>query len=135
MHVRRLEEAPLQHRGGQISYLLLSKDDAGSRNLSITWVEGAPGSEQAQHSHAESEQAYVIVEGHGLMRVADEAREVSAGTFIFVPMGASHSIRNTGEGRLVYVTATSPPFDVSSVESLTGSSYETPEGSAGPASA
>ncbi len=124
MYTRRLEESPRQHRGGQISYLLLSSGDAGGKNLSITWIEGGPGSEQAQHSHPDSEQAYVIVEGHGLMRVAGEQQEVSAGTLIFVPRGASHSIRNIGEGKLVCVTATSPPFDLADVETLTGSPYE-----------
>ncbi len=126
MHVRRLEESPLQHRGGQISYLLLSAGDAGSGNLAITWIEGEPGSEQAQHSHANSEQAYVIVEGQGLMHVADEERGVRAGTLVFVPKGASHSIRNIGQGKLVCITATSPPFDLASVEALTGSSYQLP---------
>jgi mannose-6-phosphate isomerase-like protein (cupin superfamily) len=126
MYVRRLEESPRQHRGGQTSYLLLSSGDAGNRNLSITWIEGGSGSEQAQHSHSQSEQAYVIVEGRGLMRVAGEEQEVSAGTFVFVPIGASHSIRNIGEGRLVCITATSPPFDVASVETLTGSTYQPP---------
>ena len=124
MYTRRLKESPRQHRGGQVSYLLLSSGDAGSENFLITWIEGDPGSEQAQHSHSDSEQAYVIVEGHGLMRVAGEEQEVSAGTLIFVPTGAPHSIRNTGEGKLVCVTATSPPFDLAEVETLTGSPYE-----------
>jgi hypothetical protein len=45
MYTRRLEESPRQHRGGQISYLLLSFGQAGSENMSITWIEGEPGSE------------------------------------------------------------------------------------------
>lgn len=47
------------------------------------------------------------------MRVGDEVEEVGPGTAILVPPGASHSIRNIGEERLIYVSATSPPFEIS----------------------
>jgi hypothetical protein len=42
MRKRRLEESPHDHRGGQVSYLLLGKGGLGSEDLSVTWVEGAP---------------------------------------------------------------------------------------------
>ncbi len=101
MYKQTREESPRNHRGGQVSYLLLTKGQFGSANLSITWVEGDPGSEQPVHSHPENEQVYVIVRGRGLMR---------AGTLIFVPPGTGHAIRNTGDEPLVYVSATAPPF-------------------------
>ncbi len=37
MHTQTLEESPRNPRGGQISYLLLTKGQFGSSNLSITW--------------------------------------------------------------------------------------------------
>lgn len=111
MHTRHLSESPRHLRGGQISYLLLTEGQVGSRHLSITWVEGEPGSQQALHAHADSEQVYVIVTGRGLMHVADEEQEVGPGTLIFIPKGALHAIRNVGSEKLVYVSATSPPFD------------------------
>ena len=110
MYTRRLSESPVHRRGGQISYLLFTKGRAASNHLSITWVEGEPGSEQALHSHPDSEQVYVIVAGRGLMRVAGEEQEVGPGTLIFIPKGADHAIRNVGADKLVYVSATSPPF-------------------------
>lgn len=112
MFTVRLSETPRDHRGGQVSYLLLTSGQFGSRNLSMTWVEGAPGSEQESHQHDNSEQAYVIVAGHGLMRVAGEEEEVGPGTLVFVPPGSPHSIRNIGPEPLVYVSATAPPFPV-----------------------
>ena len=69
------------------------------------------GSGQPSHEHPSSEQAYVIVAGHGLMLVGDERQEVDAGTLVLVPPGTPHSIRNTGDETLIYVSATSPPFD------------------------
>jgi mannose-6-phosphate isomerase-like protein (cupin superfamily) len=117
MFVRNISESPRNHRGGQTSYLLLTEGQFGSRNLSITWVECEPGSEQPVHQHANSEQVYVIVRGRGVMRVGHEEREVRSGTMVLVPSGASHSIRNVGEEPLLYVSATSPPFELPSEDS------------------
>ena len=110
MHTRHLDESPRHLRGGQVSYLLLTEGDADSHNLAITWVEGEPESEQGRHAHDHAEQVYVVVAGKGLMHVAGEEKEVGPGTLVFVPKGALHSIRNLGTEKLVYVSATSPPF-------------------------
>jgi len=111
MHVQTLDQSLVNRRGGQESFLLLTRGQFGSRNLSITWVNCDPGSEQAVHSHRHNEQVYVIVRGAGLMTVADEKRQVQAGMLVFVPARTGHAIRNTGNEPLVYVSATSPPFD------------------------
>ena len=121
MFTRRLEESPRQHRGGQISYLLLTAGDADSQNLSITWVEGETESEQYRHAH-DSEQVYVIVAGRGIMHVDGEEKEVGSGTLVFVPRNAVHSIHNHGAEKLVFVTAASPPFEAELVASV----YEPP---------
>ena len=112
MDTQTLEQSPRNPRGGQISYLLLTEGQFGSKNLSITWVEGEPGSEQPMDSHPANEQVYVIVRGRGIMRVGDEQQEVGPGTMVFIPPGAGHAIRNTGEEPLVYVSATSAPFEL-----------------------
>jgi mannose-6-phosphate isomerase-like protein (cupin superfamily) len=110
MFTQTLEQSPRNHRGGQVSYLLLTRDQFGSRNLAITWVEGEPGSEQPLHAHPENEQVYVIIRGRGTMKVGGEEREVAAGTLVFIPPGTAHAIRNTGDDPLVFVSATAPPF-------------------------
>jgi mannose-6-phosphate isomerase-like protein (cupin superfamily) len=112
MHSQTLKESPRNHRGGQVSYLLLTKGQFGSQNLAITWVEGEPGSEQAVHAHPANEQVYVVIRGRGVMTVGDEQQEVDAGTMILVPPRTGHAIRNTGNEPLVYVSATAPPFDL-----------------------
>src|SRR5687768_14482366 len=111
MQIQALGTAPVNERGGQKSYLLLGRGQLGSNNLAITWVEGTPGSMQAVHGHPDNEQVYVIVRGRGVMQVSDEMEEVRAGTLVFVPPGAAHAIKNTGEEPLVFISATSPPFD------------------------
>ena len=101
MNITTLDQSPQNHRGGQVSHLLLAQGQFGVENLAVTWVEGEPGSEQAVHSHDGKEQVYIIiVQGRGAMRVGDEVEEVGPGTAILVPPGASHSIRNIGDERL-----------------------------------
>ena len=110
MNIQTLDRSPRNHRGGQVSHLLLASGQFGSENLAVTWVEGEPGSEQAVHSHDGREQVYVVVRGHGAMRVGDEVEEVGPGTLIMVPPNTDHSIKNIGEDMLIYVSSTSPPF-------------------------
>ena len=112
MHIQKLADSPKNHRGGQVSHLLLAPGQFGAQNLLVTWVEGAPGSQQSTHAHADEEQVYVIVQGRGAMNVDDETEEVGPGTLVFVPPGASHSIRNIGDEPLVFISPTAPPFRV-----------------------
>lgn len=111
MHVQLLDTAPINERGGQRSHLLLGREQFGAKNLAITWVDCAPGSMQAVHGHPDNEQVYVIVRGRGVMQVGDEMEEVGEGTLVFIPPGSAHAIKNTSDESLVFVSATSPPFD------------------------
>jgi mannose-6-phosphate isomerase-like protein (cupin superfamily) len=111
MDIQPVATAPVNERGGQRSYLLLGDGRFGTKNLAITWVEGEPGSMQALHEHPDNEQIYVIVRGRGVMQVGDEMEEVREGTLVFIPPRAVHAIKNTADEPLVFVSATSPPFD------------------------
>src|SRR5262249_62098508 len=51
----------------QVSRLLLAAGRSGSRQLSVTWVECQPGSQQALHAHPAQEQVYVMVQGRSQM--------------------------------------------------------------------
>jgi mannose-6-phosphate isomerase-like protein (cupin superfamily) len=111
MHTSSIESSPVNHRGGQSSYLLLAKGQFGSRQLAITWVDCPPGSQQPIHAHDAQEQVYVITRGAGTMLVGDEEQPVEAGMLVFVPPGSGHAIRNDGSDPLTFVSATAPPFD------------------------
>jgi putative monooxygenase len=108
--VRTLDDGPLNARGGQVSHLLFAPE-FGSRNVTVTWVRGEPGSQQDVHAHRDSEQIYVIVRGHGTMIVEGEERQVEEGCAILIPPNSRHAIRNTGAEPLEYVAATAPPLD------------------------
>lgn len=110
MDIRSIDDGPVDVRGGQVSDLLFAPE-LGASNLTVTWVEGKPGSQQPLHAHAESEQVYVIVRGEGVMIIEGEEEPVAARSAVRIPAGATHAIRNTGPTPLEYVSATAPPLD------------------------
>ena len=124
MNVRTLAASPRNGRGaGPGPRLLLAAGPFGSRQLSVTWVECQPGSQQALHAHPAQEQVYVMVQGRSQMLVGGEACEVCRGTLVFVPPATPHAIRTIGGQQLVYVSATSPPFEAT----ITGQAWEIPD--------
>jgi mannose-6-phosphate isomerase-like protein (cupin superfamily) len=108
VRVRRLSEAAVRERGRLRSHFLMDAGDLGSRNMTVTWVDVAPGAEQRAHSHPDSEQVYVIVRGQGRMSVAGDVEQVREGDLVFIPPATTHAIVNDGTEELVYVTAASP---------------------------
>ena len=110
MDIRSIDDGPVEVRGGQVSHLLFAPA-LGASNLTVTWVQGKPGSQQPLHAHAESEQVYIIVRGEGMMIVDGEEERVVARSAVRIPPGATHAIRNIGSTLLEYVAATAPPLD------------------------
>ena len=118
MHIQPKDTAPVHHRGGQSSYLLLAAGQFDTRNLAVTWVDCPPGSEQQLHQHETQEQAYVIIRGRGTMIVGDEQQEIGEGTLVVIPPRTQHAIRNTSSEPMSYVSATSPPFENAEIGTL-----------------
>lgn len=92
------------------SWMLISPQNSKAQNLSLQVSEVPIGSEQPLHNHG-PEQCYYIIRGKGLMIIEDEAREVGAGSAVYVPPDRRHGIRNTGDEVLEYLTANSPAFE------------------------
>ncbi len=114
MLVSALSSAPIRDRDELRSHILLQAGDADGVSLAVTWVEVGPGGCQRSHSH-EPQQVYVILSGRGRMRVENEERELLAGELVFIAPGAVHGIENTGEGKLVYISAATPAFDLTAL--------------------
>ena len=111
MYVRDLTSAEKREVDGLVSHILLEEGDAPGGELSVTWVDVEPGSEQKPHSHG-PQQVYVITRGAGRMRVGDDERDVGAGHMVFIPPNTEHGIVNTGDEVLTYVSAATPAFTV-----------------------
>lgn len=68
-----------------------------------------PGQEHAAHTHAGQDKLYFILTGDAEVRIGDESAALSAGDAAFAPSGVVHSIRNTGDTRLVVMAVLAPP--------------------------
>ena len=111
MYKQSIEQAPQRRRGGLISHILLQKDDVQGDHLAITWVEVEPGGQQTPHQH-DSEQAYIIIQGEGWMRVGDEEENVHRGDMVYIPTGVLHGIKNVSQDKLIYISSSTPAFDL-----------------------
>jgi quercetin dioxygenase-like cupin family protein len=107
---RNVSEAPWRERDGLASRILLHERDLPETQLTVTWVDVAPGSGQRPHSHA-PEQVYVIVRGRGKMKVGSEERPVVEGDLIHIPSDTIHGIENSSDDVLTYVPAATPTVD------------------------
>lgn len=81
-----------------------------ARNQSLAEATVAPGAATIPHLHRRSEELYLVTAGRGLLRIAEEEREIAAGDCVVIPPGAVHDLRNTGAEDLVVVCASSPPY-------------------------
>ncbi len=111
MYRQNKDSAEKRSRKGLVSHFLWDRIRSDKTKLAITWVEVEPGARQRPHHH-EPEQVYVIVQGKGKMEVAGETAVVTAGDLVHIPSNATHGIVNTGAELLVYVSAATPPFDL-----------------------
>ena len=104
-------KAQKRERNGLTSYFLLDRRSEVDTDLAVTWVTVVPGSRQIPHHH-DPEQVYVIIQGKGEMQVGTETRLVSAGDLVYIPANVAHGIVNTGDEMLAYISAATPPFDL-----------------------
>jgi mannose-6-phosphate isomerase-like protein (cupin superfamily) len=111
MYVKDLGNAPTRELEGLVSHILLEEGDAPGGEMSVTWVDVEPGSEQPAHSHG-PQQVYVITRGSGRMKVGEDERDVALGSMIFIPSNTEHGIVNTGTETLTYISAATPAFPV-----------------------
>lgn len=110
MDTARVGQVQAYHDDGATHHILLRSGKFDARNLLIAWTVIAPGGQQRGHSHAGSEQAYIFLHGTGRMQVGEETAFVGPGQLVYVPPGVPHSVTNTGDENLVFITAASPPF-------------------------
>ena len=111
MFKRGLTEAPKRILPGLVSHILLQSGDTPTDNLAIARVEIDPGSHQQTHHHV-PEQAYIIINGNGRIKVGSEIAYVQAGDLLYIPSNVEHAVENAGPGKLIYISVTVPAFDI-----------------------
>jgi mannose-6-phosphate isomerase-like protein (cupin superfamily) len=83
-------------RGSWLNYLVTGKD---SKGCSLFEFEVAPGFDTGVHYHTRIEEFFYVLEGELDLRSGDELVHAKPGTFVFVPLGTTHSIANRGTRR------------------------------------
>lgn len=62
-----------------------------------------PHSQISYQSHKHREEHWIITQGQGEVVLNDETISVKPGSYVFIPLGAKHRIRNTSDGVLQFV--------------------------------
>lgn len=111
MDVRNLQEVPVftTKDGSEIRELLAERNSC-IRQQSLAEARLPPGGRTAPHYHPRTEEIYYILSGRGLMRLAEEEREVSPGDAIAIPPGTRHQIENIGSSELTFLCCCAPGY-------------------------
>lgn len=83
--------------------------DMGARQITLNHGLHAPGQEFTQHTHGETEDAIVILEGETSLRQGDVLTSIAAGEVAFVPCNEVHGTVNNTENPMRVISFQSPP--------------------------
>jgi mannose-1-phosphate guanylyltransferase/mannose-6-phosphate isomerase len=78
--------------------ILRDTDDFKSKVISVK-----PEAQISYQSHAKREEHWIVTRGEGEVVLNDKVIPVKKGSYIFIPLGAKHRIRNTGGHDLHFV--------------------------------
>jgi uncharacterized cupin superfamily protein len=96
-------------------YARLAKDTVAQK-LGASFTILAPGKRGCPyHLHHMQEEMFIVIEGAGTLRVADEELPIKAGDVIFIPTGSEypHQIINTSDAPMKYLSiSTMEPTDI-----------------------
>lgn len=63
-----------------------------------------PGQQLSLQFHKKREEHWIIIKGQGKITIEESIREVSAGSYIFIPKGCKHRIKNLSENELLTIS-------------------------------
>ncbi len=96
-------EHPLGEGGSEIVMTMLSRA-AGLKRVGVNLGKVPPGKEAfVYHRHHAEEEWVYILEGKALSDIEGGTDEVGPGDFVAYPAGVAHTLKNIGEGELVYL--------------------------------
>jgi mannose-6-phosphate isomerase-like protein (cupin superfamily) len=83
--------------------------EMGAKNITLNYVEHAPGVTFTPHVHDESEDVIIVLSGHGTIVSNDDVVAFEAGDVLYVPAGVYHGTTNTGDEPLIMFSCQAPP--------------------------
>jgi mannose-6-phosphate isomerase-like protein (cupin superfamily) len=102
------DQAPFTTKDGSTIRSILDRTNAPVEKQSLAEAQVAAGSATQRHYHRIAEEIYFILQGHGLMEIDGETREVAPGDAILIPAGAWHTIAAVESLRFLCCCA--PPY-------------------------
>jgi mannose-6-phosphate isomerase-like protein (cupin superfamily) len=108
--VKRAESKLFVSRHGSEIRPLIDRTTSQVTQCSLAEELLPPGHAVVRHLHRRTEEIYYILEGHGLMSVDDQTREVESGDAVLIPCQAVHTLRNTGETAMRLLLICGPAF-------------------------
>ena len=115
MRLQRLtpDDVTTLENPGVRSEQLLWPRNAPASTLTVTRVTMEPGATTPRHVHPDAEQVWVVERGSATLLLAEgETVPVRAGEVIRTPPGEVHGLTNAGSETIVYLTATTPPINL-----------------------
>jgi mannose-6-phosphate isomerase-like protein (cupin superfamily) len=101
---------PYMTRDGSQIEELVHPNRGGPPNLSVARAVIEPGQATHCHYHAESDEVYYVLSGKGVAMVGGKWEVVEAGVCVSVPARAEHRVRCDGDGPLVILCLSVPPY-------------------------
>jgi quercetin dioxygenase-like cupin family protein len=112
MELIRAESVTQLSNSGEISRQLLFPENSSSGRITITRVTIEPGSKNAPHRHATSEQVWVALRGSGLLLLeGGQVMPFAQGDVVRFEDGELHGFENTSAVEFEYLSVTSPPVN------------------------
>jgi len=86
-----------------VKYKFIFDENTGAKYLIMRIAEIPPGGSVPKHVHEDEEQAYLILEGEGIVIIDEKQYRVREGYAVYIPIGSVHEVINDGNKPLRYV--------------------------------
>jgi len=110
MIIVNLKKSTVVDLKNRLTYFMLLPESFNVKNFQIGYTTIYPnGDTHPPHTHENSEEAYFVRCGKGIMRINMEEEEIKEGDVVYIPAGSEHYTKNTVETTLEYLWIISPP--------------------------
>jgi len=112
MYVKKFEDVPNEILYETAEYKwLLPREATKTRSLQIAKGVIKKDSKTRENVHKDHEQAYIILEGEGIVKIGDEERRVSEGMIVYIPINVKHFLRCSERAeKVVYIFVNNWPY-------------------------
>jgi len=114
MYVKKFEDvlSEILYETAEYKWLL-PRETTKTRSLQIAKGVIKKDSKTYENVHKDHEQAYIILEGEGVVKIGNEERIVSEGTIVYIPINVKHFLRCSERSeKVVYIFVNNWPYEL-----------------------